>query len=280
MRPPALDDPACTDVAVAGGKGAGLARLRQAGLLVPDGFVVPPGTHDVAGAYDALAARSGSREPVVAVRSSAVWEDGAAGSAAGVLETVLGVRGAPAVRAAVERCAASGSSTAAVAYRARTGAADGGVAVVVQLLVPAALSGVTFTAHPVTGDRDRLVVEAAPGLGESVVGGLVSPEHVELTRSAHAVIRRLPGRRPVRRDYDERAGGVVERAVEDPVAPVLDDAALDAVVTAALAAERVLGVPVDVEWALPLGWRPGDPAVLLQARPVTGLPTGSPRPAG
>jgi phosphoenolpyruvate synthase/pyruvate phosphate dikinase len=271
-----LDDPACADVALAGGKGAGLARARQAGLRVPDGFVVPPGGGDIGSAYAELGERSGNLEPVVAVRSSAAWEDGGRASAAGVLESVLGVVGPAAVRAAVQRCAASASSPAATAYRARAGVLGGGVAVVVQLLVPAEISGVAFTAHPLTGDRDLLVVEAAEGLGESVVSGRVAPEHLEVSRASGAVARRLPGRRPVRLDYDPRTGTVVERPVADPTAPVLDDARLAAVLTAALAAEAVVGVPVDVEWALAAG---AADVVVLQARPVTALP-GSPPPAG
>lgn len=339
-----LDDPAAADPALAGAKAARLARLRAAGLPVPDGFVLllppdegrpaePDARDAVLAAYRELAGRAGVAAPVVAVRSSATFEDGPRASAAGLLLTVLGVHGADDLLAAVERCRASGSGDAVRAYRrtgpgaarpvgrdrdpdrpsepAKPGEPDGpgesgepggpgepgesgesgtSLAVLVQLLVPARLSGVAFTAHPVSGDGEVLVVEAVPGLGEPLVSGRVVPEHVELTRADARVLRQLPGRIRTVLEYDPAARAVVERSLArtgpsgtepsgadathaDPsgasASPLLGPAELAAVRAVALQAESVLGRPLDLEWVLPDGWRPGDPVVLLQGRPIT-----------
>ena len=119
----------------------------------------------------------------VAVRSSALGEDSAEASFAGQFETVLGVEGAPAVREAVERCLASTAGARVEAYRNEMHAqGEVSMAVVVQRMVDAAAAGVIFTADPVTGQRDRIVINAVPGLGEALVGG----------RSSAGSLRALP----------------------------------------------------------------------------------------
>ena len=101
--------------------------------------------------------------PPIAVRSSATWEDGAGSSFAGQHETILNVRDEWSLREAVKRCWASLWTPRALAYRSRLelGREAGEMAVVVQVLVPASASGVLFTANPLTGNRDEIVIEAA-----------------------------------------------------------------------------------------------------------------------
>jgi rifampicin phosphotransferase len=217
-----LDDPRAVELARAGGKGAGLARLRQAGLPVPDGFVVctqayrrfveasglaaivgqvtadldvhdadalaissarlraavesAPVPEELAGSISAAWARLGGA--AVAVRSSVTAEDLPGASSAGQQDTLLGITGAEQVVEAVRRCWSSLWTARALAYRARQGTphAEVAVAVVVQQMVPADVAGVLFTADAVTGRRDRVVVEAVRGLGDTLVSGRVTPQ--------------------------------------------------------------------------------------------------------
>jgi pyruvate,water dikinase len=226
-----------------GGKAAQLARLYRLGLRVPEGFViigVTPG--NLPAELDEFIARLGGP---VAVRSSAVDEDSAERSFAGQFETILGVSGAPAIREAVERCLASAFGARAEAYRNDTHA-HGTVrmAVVVQRMVDAVAAGVVFTADPVTGQRDRVVVHAVPGLGEALVGGYRTPDHFALSRN----------------------GVVLERAVQAG-SPAVDGPPLAQLVQDALKAESEFGYPLDLEWALGRD----DRVYWLQARPITTL---------
>jgi pyruvate,water dikinase len=192
------------------------------------------------GADSASAAR-----PRLAVRSSGVAEDGVGASFAGLHDTELGLT-ADEVPPAVLRCWASLWSQRAVAYRARRGLApDGGeMAVVVQALVPAVAAAVAFTRHPVTGRTDQVLITAAPGLGEAMVSGEVTPDTIVVAKHDRTVAEFTPG---------DSGGG-----------PVLDDDALAAFVDLCLGVERAFGTPVDIEAALAAdGW------YLVQARPIT-----------
>jgi len=226
-----------------GGKAAQLAQLARLGLRVPEGFViVGAGPGRLPPELDECSARLGG---AVAVRSSALGEDSAEASFAGQFETVLGVEGAPAIRQAVERCLASATGPQAQAYRdeMRT-QGDVQMAIVVQRMVDAAAAGVIFTADPVNGQRDRVVVNAVPGLGEALVGGYRTPDHFVLSRE----------------------GTLLERAAQaEP--PVVDEARLGQLLREALEAEEGLGYPLDLEWAI----GKDDRVYWLQARPITTL---------
>ncbi|MFF4546546.1 PEP/pyruvate-binding domain-containing protein [Streptomyces sp. NPDC001406] len=184
----------------------------------------------------------------VAVRSSAVAEDGSDHSFAGMFESFLGVRDPEGVVAAVQGCWASLFTHRALAYRMHAGLPVDALAmgVGVMNMVPARVSGVAFSMHPVTGRRDRTVVEAAPGVGGAVAGGPV-PQRVEIARAGGRVLRRDPG-------------------TPTGAGPLLSDRDLTRVVDTVYRVEDVLGHPVDVEWAVD----PEGRVWLLQARPVTG----------
>lgn len=247
-----------------GGKGASLDRLIRLGYRVPPGFCVTTTAFragsDAAEAIDAELAVALERLEVavagvtdgparLAVRSSAIGEDSAAASFAGLHETELDV--APAeVPAAVRRCWASLSSAPAVAYRARRGLSndDAAMAVVVQALVPADASAVVFTRHPVTGRDDHLVITSAKGLGDAMVAGTITPDTLVVDRSTGAVLEFAPG------DWTDAGAGE----------PVLDDGALAQLVALSLAVEGGFGSAVDIEAALA-----GRDWYLLQARPIT-----------
>jgi rifampicin phosphotransferase len=201
---------------------------------------------------DELAVRTTGAAARLAVRSSALGEDGSTASYAGLHETELD-RAVEEVPAAVQRCWASLWSAPALAYRRRRGLPlDGAaMAVVVQLLVPADAAAVAFTRHPVTGRDDQLVVTAIRGLGEAMVSGTVTPDTYVVDRATRRPVEYTPG--------------------DDLVRP-LTEASLSELVALCLDVEARFGAPVDVEAAIHRGtW------YLLQARPIT---TGvAPQPA-
>jgi pyruvate, water dikinase len=286
-----FDQEACADVALAGGKGASLARMTALGLPVPPGFVVPADAlvealgdggaelraalpdparaqavvaraqppADIARAYEAL-----GEEPPVAVRSSATAEDSEAASYAGQQETYLHVRGAPAVLDRVRDCWASFFSERALFYRQRKGSLDDlGMAVVVQRMVRADVAGVLFTCDPVQRRRDRMVVEAVLGLGEAAVSGQLTPDHYVLARDG-AVKRAKIARQPFA-IVAAAGGGTEERELgEEGAAPKLGEEQLRKLARIGDDLEQRLGGPQDIEWALE-----GGELFVLQARPVT-----------
>ena len=201
-------------------------------------------------------------ETTLAVRSSAIGEDGQASSYAGLHDTELGLV-ADAVEPAVRRCWASLWSPEALTYRRHRGIAidDAAMAVVVQALVPADSAAVAFTRHPVTGRDDQLVVTAIRGLGEPMVSGLATPDTAIVDRATRDVIDFSPG------DSGERLlvrDGSVTRTADSGTDPALSPAELAELVELAIQVERAFAAPVDIEAAHARGrW------YLLQARPIT-----------
>lgn len=180
-----LGDEAAHDAALTGGKASALSRLA-ADYRVPPGFVLTTQAFERSGtlagavletAYRRLASVTGADAPAVAVRSSAVDEDGESTSFAGQHETFLNLAGVEEVLGAVQRCWESARSERALDYRRRQGLAvdEPTLAVLVQHLVPADVSAVVFSANPVTSARDEVVINASWGLGESIVGGTPTP---------------------------------------------------------------------------------------------------------
>jgi rifampicin phosphotransferase len=250
---------------------AGKARSAVVGAPVPADIEA-----DVLSAYRAL-----GDDVAVAVRSSATAEDLPFASFAGQQDTYLNVIGVDAVLDSVRRCWASLWTDRAVAYRSSNGIAHRGVAlaVVVQRMVDSRVSGVLFTANPVTGRRREAVVDASPGLGEAVVSGAVNPDRFVLGLDGGPVReRRLGDKRVV--VLPVAGGGVVqrERAADQEPTACLTDAQLSELAALGRQVEDHYGSPMDCEWALD-----GSAALwLTQARPITTLfplPT-DPGPAG
>ena len=264
-----------------GGKAAQLSRLAAA-HRVPPGFVLGADVftsggsprlslelrEQVAISYRQLAEQTGVDEPSVAVRSSAIDEDGPLASFAGQHDTFLNVTGVEAVIDAIERCLASATTDQALAYRNLHGlATEGiGIAVLVQQLVLSDVSAVLFSANPITGKRDEMILTASWGLGESIVGGTVSPDTWIVDAASHAIISTRIGNK--QRMTIAVPGG--SREVDVPrilrEQPSLTDAQVREVAMLGSRLEASFGWPVDVECAFAAG-----ELYLLQCRPITTL---------
>lgn len=282
-----LDQAGSSSIDLAGGKAAGLGRLIRAGERVPTGFCLTTRAFDsvrpalertgtggaggtdggggtdgegadssegiglpdglcaeIAAAYQRLGGGS------VAVRSSATAEDLPFASFAGQQDTFLNVTGVAEVITAVSKCWASLWSERAVRYREINEIGDDRVAmaVVVQRMIDPAVAGVLFTANPVAGSRTQMAVDAAVGLGTTVVDGSGPADHYVLDHV-----------------------GPIEHAL--PVGPAdrargcLDHGQLDLLRAAGLRVQEHFGAPQDIEWAIDHDgtlW-------LLQSRPITTL---------
>lgn len=248
----------------AGVKAANLGELAERGLPVPNGFALTTNAFDTFLATNNLNAASSPEEvaqaPIpaevtealletaaelgdvsLAVRSSGVAEDLAGASYAGQYETVLDVRGAEALKAAVRHCWASAFSLRVKQYRTEHGQSGAPrLALLVQQMVQPEAAGVAFTANPVTGDNE-VVVSAVKGVGERLVSGQASPDEW-IVRENETICRLAP-----------------EKAV--------DAAQVKAVAELARSVEKQFNAPQDIEWALA-----GGKLYLLQARPITALP--------
>jgi pyruvate,water dikinase len=273
-----LGDEDCHEHQAVGGKAASLSRFATL-HPVPPGFAIAALSAElaalpddlktaIAAAYDALCARRDAANLPVAVRSSALDEDGAAASFAGQHDTYLNIRGAGSVVDAVYRCVRSASNAEALAYRRERGITleDVRVAVLVQELVSSDVSAVVFSANPLNGRRDEIMINANWGLGESVVGGTATPDTFIVDKPTLSV-----GWRDIA--YKERmtvlaSDGTLEVEVPDDrrSSPSLDDEQVREMAQLAILLEDAAGHAVDVECAFANG-----SLHLLQCRPITTL---------
>ncbi len=263
------------DLSVVGGKAANLGELIHAGFDVPEGFVVTTDAFrtavgdassrndiealEISGELEEAIRQAYSElsERCVAVRSSATAEDLPGAAFAGQQDTYLDISGGDDVIAAVRDCWASLFSDRAIAYRNRLGIQPSSVAmaVVVQTMVPADTAGVMFTANPVTGARDQVVIDAAAGLGEAVVSGDVIPDHFVVDAQDGII--------------ESTTGGAISDETRHRDAEPL--ALSEAQVTElAAVGRRIAGHferPQDIEWAFHK-----DRLFILQSRAMTALP--------
>ena len=245
------------------------ATLEAASQVIRDLFAgaeMPPA---IAGAIAQAYAGLAGQNPTVAVRSSATAEDLPGLSFAGQQETYLNVQGAAAVLGAVQRCWASLWTARAIGYRARHDIDQGAVslAVVVQFLVPAEAAGIMFTADPVSGARDQVMITAAWGLGEAIVGGMVTPDTLTVDQATGEMLARETADKQVMTVRVE--GGTEEQPVPEELrdVPVLSDQQAAELARLGVQIENLYGMPMDIEWALSDG-----EFAIVQARPITALP--------
>jgi phosphoenolpyruvate synthase/pyruvate phosphate dikinase len=273
-----LGDPKSFDSTLVGGKAANLSRLASMYHRVPDGFCLPVTVMDqahpvvlrdeIAQAISNMIACHGLPDLTVAVRSSAVDEDGAGASFAGQHETYLNISGAEAILQAVARCWESARSERALEYRRQKGLSVEHVqlAVLVQQLVASDVSAVVFSANPVTGNREEVMINASWGLGESLVGGTVTPDTFVVRKSDCAVTDRTIAEK--QRVTVSVSGGT--REVDVPrflrAQPSLSEQQSIEMARLAISLETTMGCAVDVECAYARG-----ELYLLQCRPITTL---------
>lgn len=257
------------DRAIFGSKAVDLGQAIRDGLPVPAGVALSGAIVEAVAAGERPAIKEVAQwvEPLggpLAVRSSAVDEDGAAASFAGQHLTLLNVASVDDLSSALNRIWWSANSDSAITYRQRVGLfTRPSVGVVVQVLLDPDAAGVLFTKNPVTGVDERMI-EASWGLGEAVVAGLVIPDHFRLDRTGQ-VLERKPG---LKRIAVRRVPGGGTR--EEEVAPALverlclDDAQLQDLNRLAGRCEQVYGPDRDIEWAFAAGT-----LYLLQCRAIT-----------
>ena len=244
------------------------ATLEVAAQTIATLFAQHSMPDEVATAIRQAYVRLGGGDLPVAVRSSATAEDLPDLSFAGQQETYLNMHGEAMVLDAVKRCWASLWTARAIGYRALHNIAqqDLSLAVIVQELVPAEAAGVLFTANPLTGARDQVMINAAWGLGEAIVSGQVTPDtmvidkasgmlkDVQISEKNVMTVRTHEGTRQEAVPVDLRT-----RAVLAP-----EQAATLAHIGVQI--EELYGQPIDIEWALS-----ADRFFIVQARPITTL---------
>lgn len=205
--------------------------------------------------------------PLVAVRSSATAEDSSSASWAGELETYLNVSRAG-LLAAVQECWSSLFTPRAIFYRfeKKLHKTDVSVAVVVQAMIQSEVSGICFTVHPVTKDRDQLVLEAGYGLGEAIVGGKITPDTFVIQKKTHALLEKSISEQMMmitkvgKKTLEKTVPKAKQSRQKFPDAKVLKLADL------CMKIEKHYGSPQDIEWAYAKGRM-----YIVQSRPITTL---------
>ena len=211
-------------------------------------------------------------DPAVAVRSSATAEDLPEASFAGQQDTYLNISGAASLLDATRKCWASLWTARAISYRLQQGISSDNVAlaVVVQLLVPAEVAGILFTANSITGRRDQAVINASWGLGEAVVGGKVTPDTIVVDKDSSQVLNYEIADKKIR---TVRVNGSTEEKVVPEAlrhVPALNEEDSIALTRLGMQIEQLYETPMDIEWTLTDG-----EFAIVQARPITALPEAS-----
>jgi pyruvate,water dikinase len=250
IRDPRTLEVAAADIQAAIGRAEMPAAVREAAL----------------DAYIALSGGAGAEPLPVAARSSATMEDTEATSFAGMNSSFLNINTADDLLARIKDVWASLYSQRAIFYRKdRDVAGEPEIAVAVQQMVNAEASGVGFSIDPATGDNSTIVIEAAFGLGEVVVGGLVEPDHYELRKADLTITAVRVGQKAFQITRDA-AGNNVRQTLPPPraTARVLSDDQLRAVADLVRRDEAHYGCPQDTEWAFA-----GGKVYMVQSRPIT-----------
>jgi len=265
-----LDDPADVE--------AKTARIRG---LIAEQQVPAMMAQQILNSYHRLGQElgvTGAAQVPVAVRSSATAEDLPTASFAGQQDTYLNVRGADELLEHIKYCWASLWTARAVTYRTRQGFDHHQVymAVVVQAMIGSEVSGIMFTANPITGNRGEAVINASWGLGEAIVSGLVSPDTFIVRKSDGHTLSRQIATKEHMIEYAQE-GGTVELVTpaERQDAPALSDDQVAELVTLGQQIETHYGAPQDIEWACAQGR-----FYILQTRAITTLTAPSAQAAG
>lgn len=264
------------EVLAVGGKAASLGHMMREGIPVPEGFVITTEGFDlysqsgipenikeeVYKAFDAL------HTTFVAVRSSATVEDDVHAAWAGQFDTYLYVSKDRVIES-IEKCWASLFSERARAYAEMylEGAEHRKMAVVVQKMINSDASGVAFSVHPVTQNKDHIIIEAVYGLGEGVVSGQSTPDTYVVDKHAGVIIERT-GAHKSKALFQGMRGGVEWKDIseEKQDVSVLTNTQVQTLAEMVKRVEQYYGFPCDVEWAFE-----NNTLYILQSRPITTL---------
>ncbi len=224
-------------------------------------------------AYTELSKRVGKDAEFVAVRSSATAEDLPGASFAGQQETYLNVKGADEVVKMVQKCWSSLFTPRAIFYREEKGFAHEKVliSVAVQKMVNSKSAGVMFTIHPVTGDRNKIVIEGNWGLGEAVVSGSVTPDEWIVDKNTLEVLEVRTAEKTVEYIRDPETGKTIHAEVppERRSIPCLTEEEVKKLAELAVKIEKHYGTPQDIEWAIDRDLPFPENVFIVQARPET-----------
>ncbi|EQD72151.1 phosphoenolpyruvate synthase, partial [mine drainage metagenome] len=229
--------------------------------------------HEITGAYEQFAQKNAVRYS--AVRSSATAEDLEGASFAGLQDTYLNITGTEAILTAIRRCWGSLFTPRVVMYRTQKGFDHRSVrlAVLVQKMVDARVSGILFTRDPNTGEN-RIIIEAGWGLGEAIVGGEVTPDHYVIDGQTQRLIHKQIAEQKIRLVRQPSGGNrredvpTAERSIQK-----LSDDRIARLVSLARVIESHYRRPMDIEWCAD-----ADSIYIVQARPVTTIPAASESP--
>lgn len=204
---------------------------------------------------------------LVAVRSSATAEDGAIASWAGELETYLNVTDKNLFEE-VKKCWSSLFTPRAIFYRWEKNLQDHkvSVAVVIQKMVQSEISGITFTVHPVTQDHNQMVIEAGYGLGEAIVGGMITPDTYVIDKSKGIIEDRNISQQEMMIVRSEKGTEEKKVAKKMQEKQKMADKKIMELSEICLAIEKHYGFPCDIEWAFE-----GSKFYITQSRPITTL---------
>ena len=218
-------------------------------------------------AYKSLCRQVGKKRVPVAVRSSATAEDLPGASFAGQQDTFLNIYEGALLKS-VKQCWSSLFTPRAIVYRKEKGFSHGDVliSVAVQEMVLATASGVMFTIEPVSGDKDKMIINASWGLGEAVVSGQVTPDEFLVDKNTLAILDRQvvkKGRQIVSNKRGSTKWVAVSKKLQSK--PALSDESIVRIAEYGVQIEKHYGVPQDIEWAVDQEGK----IFILQARPET-----------
>lgn len=303
-------------VTLAGGKGASLGEMYQAGIPVPNGFVV------LSTAFDHFIQKTGLNVEIeaaldnvdiekmhtvenasetiqelileatmpediastimtsfshldatfVAVRSSATAEDSSSAAWAGQLDSYLNTTKETLLEH-VQKCWASLFTPRAIFYRfeKKLHHEHISVAVVVQKMVESDEAGIAFSVHPVTQDRNQLIIEAGFGLGEAVVSGQITPDSYVVEKDAWNLLEKMVSEQSRKIVKKPRGGNEWIALGAEGSEQVLPDEEVIKLAKLVVKIEQHYGFPVDVEWA-----REKNKMFIVQSRPITTLTAEEP----
>ena len=235
----------------------------QIGMLFHDGEMPQEVSDAIKTTY------AGLGNIAVAVRSSATAEDLPDASFAGQQETYLNIQGENEVLDAVKRCWASLWTARAIAYRMKNDIKQEivALAVVVQKLAFSDASGVMFTLNPINGRRSEMIVNAAWGLGESVVSSLVTPDTIVVDKNAERIVSYEVANKEIMTVRNSDGTEEIPTPEQLRKKHALTRNQVMRLTQLGKKIEKYYEMPMDVEWALEK-----DKLYIVQARPITVLP--------